>query len=78
MTWLFTAISLLGNYLNCRKVRSCFLVWIVCNLCWLAFDIINGIYSRAVLDIVQTAFSIYGYVEWGKIDEQEKFKRMLP
>ena len=39
-------------------------------------DIPDG--SRAVLDIVQTAFSVYGYIEWGKIDEQEKFKRMLP
>jgi nicotinamide riboside transporter PnuC len=78
MTWLFTAISLLGNYLNCRKLRCGFLVWIVCNICWLAYDIMNGIYSRAVLDIVQTGFSIYGYIEWGKIDEREEFKRRLP
>ena len=78
MTWLFTGISLFGNYLNCRKMRCCFLIWIVCNICWFFFDMFNVLYSRAVLDIVQTGFAVYGYIEWGKTDEVEKLKRLLP
>jgi nicotinamide riboside transporter PnuC len=60
-----TAISLFGNYLNCRKKRCCFLLWIGCNIGWASVDILSGAYSRAVLDIVQIAFSLYGYREWG-------------
>ena len=59
-----TAISLFGNYLNCRKKRFCFLLWIVCNIGWASIDVLSGAYSRAVLDVVQIAFSVYGYREW--------------
>lgn len=66
MTWLLTIISLAGNFLNSTKRISGFYIWIVCNLGWLIYDIINGIYSRAVLDIVQTGFCILGIYEWRK------------
>lgn len=65
---ILTAISLFGNYLNCRKVRMCFIVWIICNIGWAIIDIAAGSYSRAVLDIVQTLFSIYGFKEWARHD----------
>lgn len=79
MTWIFTAISLIGNFLNCRKIRFGFLVWVVCNTCWLVYDIVSHIYSRAVLDIVQTGFAIYGYIEWGKPNGIPKeIERKLP
>lgn len=61
---ILTIISLTGNYLNCRRIRACFIVWIICNIGWTAVDIINTAYSRAVLDVVQIGFSIYGFVMW--------------
>lgn len=64
MTWILTAISLAGNYLNSTKHRSGFWIWIICNTGWLIYDIYNGIYARAVLDIVQTAFCILGLIKW--------------
>ena len=60
-----TAVSLFGNYLNCRKKRICFLLWICCNIGWAAIDITTGSYSRAILDVVQIGFSVYGFREWG-------------
>ena len=66
MTWLLTIVSLIGNYLNCRKVRVCFVIWLICNVGWLVYDIANAIYARAILDIVQSAFCVYGYYEWGE------------
>lgn len=65
---ILTAVSLFGNYLNCRKVRCCFVIWIACNMGWMIIDITSGSYSRAVLDIVQTFFAIYGYKEWARHD----------
>lgn len=72
MTWIITTVSLIGNYFNCKKLRVGFLIWIVANTCWLAIDITNGTYSRAVLDVVQTAFCIFGFVNWGGTDGKEK------
>ena len=72
MTWLLTAISLFGNYLNCKKIRSCFLVWIGCNFGWCVFDIAHGLYSRSLLDCVQICFCIYGIKKWGKLSGYEE------
>lgn len=71
MTWLLTAISLFGNWLNCRKVRACFVLWIACNLGWTWIDITGGVYSRAILDAVQIGFSIYGLWKWGEGSDQK-------
>lgn len=62
--WLLTAFSLYGNVLNVKRRRSCFIVWVIANLLWLAYDLYSGLYSRAALDIVQTGFCIWGFIEW--------------
>lgn len=62
--WVVTAICLFGNALNVKKRVSGFYVWIVSNLCWLAYDLLTGLYSRALLDIVQTGFCVWGIIEW--------------
>lgn len=64
--WGVTALSLWGNVLNIKKKRSGFVVWVIANVLWLTYDVITGLYSRAALDIVQTAFCIWGIIEWKK------------
>ena len=64
MTWVLALVSLAGNYLNANKRRSGFYIWIACNIGWLTYDIINQIYGRAFLDIVQTAFCVMGLIRW--------------
>lgn len=76
MTWAFTLASLAGNYLNCRKRVAGFYIWILCNMAWLGYDIMSGIYSRAVLDIVQTAFCIYGIRHWSGGETHGKRKNV--
>lgn len=63
---ILTVISLTGNYLNCRKKRVCFILWIACNVGWVCVDFNAGSYSRMMLDAVQICFSFYGYKHWGK------------
>lgn len=67
--WILTVVSLFGNLLNCMRVRLCFMLWIACNIGWLVIDIKAGTYSRAVLDIVQTGFAIFGFIRWGKCEK---------
>ena len=61
---ILTIISLLGNLLNCKKIVICFYIWIVCNIGWTIIDIKEKSYPRAILDIVQIGFSIYGIKKW--------------
>ena len=67
--WLVTILSLYGNVLNVKKNKFGFIVWIGANLAWLAYDIWSGLYSRAALDIVQTAFCVWGIIEWKDKEE---------
>lgn len=67
--WLVTALSLYGNVLNVKKKVSGFVVWVIANGLWLTYDIVTGLYSRAALDIVQTAFCVWGIIEWKDKEE---------
>jgi len=63
-TWATTILSLAGTVLNVKKLRACFFVWVIANILWLVYDISQALYSRALLDIVQTAFAVWGIIEW--------------
>jgi len=63
-TWLTTILCLIGTLLNVYKLRTCFILWSIGNIAWLAYDLYIGLYSRALLDIVQLAFAIWGFYVW--------------
>ena len=65
-TWFITALSLAGTVLNVKKNVWCFYLWTVGNTLWLLFDVYSRLYSRAMLDLVQLGFAIWGIVEWRK------------
>lgn len=65
-TWIATIIALVGTILNCKKIKYCFVLWIITNIMWLAYDIYCATYSRAVLDAVQLALAVWGLYEWSK------------
>lgn len=69
---LLTIGCLLGDYFNCKKIRICFIVWAICNVGWLCVDLINGAYSRMVLDAVQICFNLYGLKKWTKSNDKEE------
>jgi len=52
--------------LNVKKLKCCFWLWLIGNVLWLCIDIYNGLWSRAVLDIVQGILALWGILEWKK------------
>lgn len=68
-TWIATIVALAGTVLNCKQIRACFYLWTITNTMWLAWDIFNGIYSRAFLDAVQLGLAIWGIFEWRRLDD---------
>lgn len=70
---ILTIVSLIGNYLNCRRIKTCFILWIACNIGWICVDFNAQTYSRMILDAVQIGFSFYGYKNWS-LENNERRK----
>ena len=66
ISWITTAICLLGTILNVKKLNTCFYLWLIGNIMWLCIDIHNGLWSRAILDVVQGILAVWGIIEWRK------------
>lgn len=62
-----TIVCFAGMILNVKKMKSCFIVWLIGNTVWLLIDINSMAVSRVVLDIAQQIFNIWGLIEWRKI-----------
>ena len=62
--WVVTVICLIGTVLNARKNKLCFYFWAFGNVCWFIYDLKCGLYSRALLDMVQLILGIYGLIMW--------------
>jgi nicotinamide riboside transporter PnuC len=65
-SWFLTALSITGAALNVKKLRISFLYYTVANIGWICVNIYYGIYSQAVLFVVFTGLSIWGWCEWGR------------
>lgn len=63
---IIVAISFYGSFLNARKKRACFIMWITSGLLWALVDLVEGKFWRLTLDMVQVSFSIYGFLKWGQ------------
>ena len=66
ISWITMAICLLGTILNVKKLNFCFYLWLLGNVLWLCIDIHNGLWSRAILYIVQGVLAVWGIIEWRK------------
>ncbi len=64
MTWVVAAVSLCATWLNVRKVRVCFLIWVVTNLTWCAYDFAHGLPAQGVLMAVYAALAAWGWRAW--------------
>lgn len=62
-----TIVCFAGMILNVKKMKSCFVVWLIGNTIWLLIDIQSMAISRVILDIMQQIFNLWGLIEWRKI-----------
>lgn len=61
-----TIVCFAGMILNVKKMKACFIVWLIGNTVWLLIDIYSVAISRVILDIAQQAFNVWGLIEWRK------------
>ena len=66
ITWILTAISLIGTVFNIKKKIICFYIWAIGDILWFIFDFTGGTYGRSTLDLVQIVLAICGIYSWSK------------
>lgn len=64
IAYLITALSIIGTVANSFKKRWCFYIWLITNLFWVAFNLMNGVYPQALLYVFNTVMAIVGLVKW--------------
>jgi nicotinamide riboside transporter PnuC len=67
--WITAAVSLLGVWLNIRKHRSCFVLWIGSNASWCLADATHGLPEQASLHAVYVLLAIHGLMAWRPVGE---------
>jgi nicotinamide riboside transporter PnuC len=66
MMWVLTIMSLVGVVMNIKKMRACFYLWSVTNLCWSVYDFSIGAYAQSALFAVYFLLAVWGIFEWKK------------
>ena len=63
---LTTALAVAGVLTNNRRLRVCFLLWMVSNAFTAGIHAYMGIYSLLVRDVIFFMLAIEGWFKWGK------------
>ena len=64
--WILAGISLIGVWLNIKKKKVCFLIWMFTNATWAIIDYQAGLIAQGALFTIYTGLAIWGFVEWRK------------
>ncbi len=59
-------LTLLGAFLNVKKVRFSFIIFSICNIYWAGYDFYLGATAQGFLMLAFLITSIYGYFSWTK------------
>jgi nicotinamide riboside transporter PnuC len=71
LTYILSAVSIIGAFLNARKNRWGFVVWICGNFGWIVVDVIYEMYAQILVWIIFSITSIYGFRKWSGDDKKE-------
>ena len=66
------ALAITGVLMNNRKLRGCFLVWMLSNSVSLGLHVDAGLYSLAVRDAVFLVLAVEGWIMWSRKTKRER------
>jgi nicotinamide riboside transporter PnuC len=70
--WISTLLSIAGFWLCIRHRSSCFVVFTIADLGWLASAFVNGHFSLLAQQIVYVMLNVIGYVMWRRDERIEQ------
>ena len=66
--WIATVLAIVGVLANNRRLRWCFLVWMVSNALSMVIHARARIRSLTVRDAIFLVLAIEGWIRWGATD----------
>lgn len=61
-----TILAVIGVLANNRRLRWCFLVWMVSNSLSLTIHAYTAIWSLAARDLIFLVLAVEGWIKWGR------------
>jgi nicotinamide riboside transporter PnuC len=68
IAWGITLVSVLGAVLNAKKSIVGFYIWVPANIAWVIYNTYNHQYAQAVLFVVYTVITVWGIIQWRKVN----------
>ncbi|MBI5724745.1 MAG: hypothetical protein HZA50_12350 [Planctomycetes bacterium] len=70
--WTATAMALIGAWLNNRKLRFCFVLWLASNAMTFGMHAWVAMWSLAARDVAFFVLAMHGWLLWGHKNRQER------
>jgi len=67
LAWVFLAVALFGTYLNARKLRASYLVWLASNIYFAIHHAVNRDMPMTLFFLAGMAFCWYGWARWSSV-----------
>lgn len=77
INWIIIAIGLIGAYLNLKKKRSGFFLWIVADIYLAIYNLCIEEYPQSVLMTVYLGLALWGFFKWTKQDVEKEINTSI-
>ena len=68
--WLATAVALIGVWMNNRRLRACFVLWLASNAMTFGIHAAVGMWPMAARDLAFFVMAIHGWRLWGAANQK--------
>ena len=73
LPWFFSSLNIFATIMNIRKAPISYLLWTICNIFWLIFDLfVIHVYAKAVIDFANLIISTSGFIIWQKSSKKKR------
>ena len=62
--WIGAGLVMFGYYLNANHHLSCWIVWVIGNLCVAGYSMYKKAYATALMSFIIAVMNVYGYFTW--------------
>ena len=74
--WMMAGVALFGTYLNLKKNRAGFALWMISNLYWMIHNFSIDEYAQCLLYAAFLGLAIWGFLAW-KTEESQNSQTLF-
>lgn len=77
ITYIMTALSIIGTVANSFRRKWCFYLWAVTNTFWCVYNFAHEEYALAIQYAFNFAMAVVGLIRWSREERKEKEQRKV-